>query len=98
MENRTGLMVVVETTVANGRAEREAAVRMLKHSARRAKSLGADKNYNTTDFVTTCRQLKVVPHVAAKRTGSALDGRTTLMRPTGSPCASASAAMRSSAG
>jgi transposase len=77
MENRNGLVVDVDITEANARAEREAAARMLKRSARRAKSLGADKNYDTADFVTTCRRLKVAPHVAAKKTGSALDGRTT---------------------
>lgn len=76
MENRTGLVVDVATTMASGRSEREAAVSMLKRSARLARSLGADKNEDAADFVSTCRQLKVVPHVAAKRTGSALDGLT----------------------
>jgi transposase len=77
MENRNGLVVDVETTEANGRAERQAAVKMLRRSARRAKSLGADKNYDTADFVATCRRHKVAAHVAAKKTGSAIDGRTT---------------------
>ena len=76
MENRNGLVVDVETTEANGRAERQAAVKMLRRSARRAKSLGADKNYDTADFVATCRRHKVAAHVAAKKSGSAIDGRT----------------------
>ena len=32
---------------------------------------------DTHDFVAGCRKAGVTPHVAAKRTGSALDGRTT---------------------
>jgi len=77
MENRHGLVVDVDTTEANGRAECQAAARMLRRNARRAKSLGADKNYDTAGFVAICRQHKVTAHVAAKRSGSAIDGRTT---------------------
>jgi IS5 family transposase len=77
MENRNGLVVDVETTEANGRAERQAAVKMLRRSARRAQSLGADKNYDTADFVATCRQHNVAPPVAANKSGSAIDRRTT---------------------
>jgi len=77
MENRNGLVVDVETTEANGTAEREAAAKMLQRSARRAKSLGADKGYDTADFVATCRAHEVAAHVAAKKSGSAIDGRTT---------------------
>lgn len=77
MENRNGLVVDVETTEANGRAERQAAEKMLKRSAPRAKSLGADKGYDTGDFVAACRERKVAPHVAAKSSGSAIDARTT---------------------
>ncbi len=42
--------------------------------------LGADKAYDTTDFVAGCRERKITPHVAAndtRRGGSAIDGRTT---------------------
>lgn len=77
MENRHALVVDVDLTEANGKAEREAALRMLKRSAQRAKTLGADKGYDTRDFVAGCREAQVVPHVAAKSKGSALDGRTT---------------------
>ena len=41
--------------------------------------MGADKAYDTADFVATCRALNVTPHVAAndrRAGGSALDGRT----------------------
>src|SRR5262249_7623619 len=40
---------------------------------------GADKGYDTRDFVTRCRALHITPHVAQHTTNrrSALDGRTT---------------------
>ncbi|AWI79581.1 IS5/IS1182 family transposase [Parazoarcus communis] len=77
MENRNGLVVDVDTTPANGTAEREAALRMIRRQCRRGATVGADKGYDTHDFVAGCRKAGVTPHVAAKRTGSALDGRTT---------------------
>lgn len=77
MENRNGLVVDVETTEATGQAERSAALQMLRRSARKAKSLGADKGYDTREFVRACCAQGITPHVAAKRVGSALDGRTT---------------------
>ena len=43
-------------------------------------TVGADKGYDTRDFVAECRNLKVTPHVAqnTKRSGgSAIDERTT---------------------
>ena len=46
----------------------------------RRRSVGADKAYDTTDFVAGCRERNVTPHVAAndtRRGGSAIDGRTT---------------------
>ena len=36
-----------------------------------------DKGYGTAEFVQPLRKLKVTPHVAAKQSGSAIDGRTT---------------------
>jgi transposase len=77
MENRNALVMDVDTTEANGIAERESATRMLGRSAPKAKSVGGDKNYDTAAFVDRCRDRKITPHVAAKRGGSALDGRTT---------------------
>ncbi len=46
---------------------------------RRRITLGADKGYDTHDFVESCRDLKVTPHVAqnlARAGGSAIDART----------------------
>lgn len=83
MENRNGLLVDLEISQATGSAEREAAERLLKRQRRkrvRVKSLGADKGYDTQDFVGFLRGRKILPHVAAntqRKGGSAIDGRTT---------------------
>lgn len=77
IDNRTALMVDVDLTEAHGTAERESALRMLKRSAPKAKSLDADKNYDTATFGCTCPALGLSAHVAAKNSGSAPDRRTT---------------------
>jgi len=83
MENRNGLLVDLEVSQATGSAEREAAEDMLKRQRRqgvRVKSLGADKGYDTHDFVSFLRGRKILPHVAAntqRKGGSAIDKRTT---------------------
>lgn len=81
MENRNGLVVDFQVTEANGHAERDAAARMLSELSRgkRRITVGADKGYDTRDFVATCRTLKVTPHVAQNAYGrrrSAVDDRT----------------------
>ena len=81
MENRHGLVLSAVVTHADGFGERAAALAMLDavpDTGRR--SIGADKAYDTTDFVAACRERKVTPHIAAnvtRRGGSAIDGRTT---------------------
>jgi transposase len=77
MENRNGMVVDVTFTQATGTSEREAALDMLEgvHGSRRV-TLGADKGYDTQDFITRCRHMNVTPHVARRKT-SKLDGRTT---------------------
>lgn len=81
MENRHGLIVDIELTQATGTAEREAALRMLDRLERGQGriTLGADKGYDTMEFVSELRQRKVTPHVAQNQSGrrSAIDGRTT---------------------
>lgn len=82
MENRHGLIVDGMATTADGHAERDAALLLLQAHARRprARTVGADKHYNTRDFVDVTRQLGYTPHVSqnVKRTGgSAIDRRTT---------------------
>jgi transposase len=79
-ENRNGLIVSTEVFQANGTAERDAALVMLEEIAGiKRVTVGADKGYDTRDFVAECRNLKVTPHVAQNSTrsgGSAIDGRT----------------------
>ena len=79
MENRSGLIVETETTLADGHAERRAALAMINRRCPGQKriTLGADKGYDAADFVADLRAINVTPHVAAKLKGSALDGRTT---------------------
>jgi transposase len=80
-ENRNGLIVNTEVFPANGLAERAAAMAMLeKILGDHRVTVGADKGYDTRDFVAECRHLHVTPHVAqnTKRSGgSAIDARTT---------------------
>jgi transposase len=77
MENRNGMVVDVTFTQATGTAEREAALDMLEGvPVSRRVTVGADKGYDTADFVTMCRRMNVTPHVARRET-SKVDGRTT---------------------
>jgi transposase len=77
MENRTGLVVDVIVTQANGRAERDTALDMLERVPGKHRiTLGADKGYDTEDFVTECREMNVTPHVACRKY-TILDKRTT---------------------
>ena len=80
IENRSGLAVGGTLTLASGTAEREAALALAEAvpRARRA-SLGADKAYDTADFVAAARERGITPHVAQNTTNrrSAIDGRTT---------------------
>ncbi len=79
-ENRNGLIVNTEVFQANGTAERDAALIMLEQiPGTRRVTVGADKGYDTKDFISECRHLKVTPHVAQnvnRNGGSAIDGRT----------------------
>jgi transposase len=79
-ENRHGLIVQADATMATSRAEREAGLAMIERhdpGSTRRLTLGADKNYDTRMFVAECRRMCVTPHVAAKVRKSSLDARTT---------------------
>jgi IS5 family transposase len=77
MENRNGLVVDAVLTQATGTAEREAALSMLANVPGQHRiTLGADKNYDTANFVNSCRDRIVTPHVACRET-TILDRRTT---------------------
>ena len=88
MENRHGLIENAMLTQADGTAERDAALLMLYQQWRSRRqrrrgapmSLGADKAYDTHDFVATVRDMDCRPHVTQnvnRPGGSAIDGRTT---------------------
>jgi len=77
MENRSGMVVDVETTQATGTAEVESALRLLDAvGGDRRLTVGGDKNYDQRPFVEPCRTMNITPHVAQKL-HSAVDGRTT---------------------
>ena len=87
MENRQGLIVDAMVTQADGTAERDAGLLMMHRRWKRNRrwgpraplSVGADKAYDTQDFVKTLREFGMRVHVAQnlKRPGgSALDQRT----------------------
>lgn len=80
MENRNGLIVDAELTLATGWAERAAAEAMIETLAQSGRvTLGADKGYDIKAHVANLRALGVTPHVAQNTTNrrSAIDGRTT---------------------
>jgi hypothetical protein len=71
MENRSGLVVAAEASLAATVAEREMALKLLDRqigprSARKAKkiTLGADTQYQETGFIKGLRRRKVAPHVS----------------------------------
>jgi len=83
MENRNGLIVDAMVTEADGTAERDAAMLMVHarwKQHRPISTLGADKGYDTRDFVQVMREMNVRPHVTQnvnRSGGSAIDARTT---------------------
>jgi len=78
-----GLVVDACLTEANGHAERIAALHMIEPRADRPTpiTLGADKAYDTQDFVNELRSMNATPHVAQNTSGrtSAIDGRRPVM-------------------
>jgi transposase len=82
VENRNGLIAAAMVTHADGYAERDAALLMLKEKQEgrsRRITVGADKAYDSRDFVRTARELNVTAHVTKNEKGrrSNLDRRTT---------------------
>jgi transposase len=78
-ENRSGLIVSALVTESDGYAERLAAIKMVEEVAgERRITLGADKGFDTEDFVAECRKHNVTPHVAQNTTNRAsrIDDRT----------------------
>ncbi len=80
MENRNGLIVDHELTPASGTGERTAAVEMVTRlPGNHRATVGADRGYDTADFIDDLRCRNVTPHVAQNTTNrrTAIDGRTT---------------------
>ena len=81
VENRNGFIVCTELFQSNGTAERDAGLVMLEQiPGGHRVTVGADKGYDTRDFIKECRNMRVTPHVAqntTRRGGSAIDERTT---------------------
>jgi transposase len=77
MENRNGIAVNGCVTLAEGRAEVEAAVAMVEEiPGQHRVTMGGDKAYDTKEFVQEMRDHQVTPHVALKAT-TIIDARTT---------------------
>jgi transposase len=77
MENRNGIAVNGCVTLAEGRAEVEAAVAMVEEiPGQHRVTVGGDKAYDTKEFVQEMRDHRVTPHVALKAT-TIIDARTT---------------------
>ena len=82
VENRNGLIAAAMVTQADGFAERDAALLMLEEKQKgrsRRITVGADKAYDSKDFVAAARELNVTPHITKNDNGrrSNMDRRTT---------------------
>ena len=69
MENRSGLVIAAEASLASTDAERTAALRMLDRAAvavvnGRRVTLGADTQYQASEFIEGLRRRSVAPHVS----------------------------------
>jgi transposase len=78
-ENRHGLVVATEVTVATGNVEVEVAPKLLKRRGAQGRgTVGGDKGYDQKAFVESAREAGLTPHVAQKiETHTAIDDRTT---------------------
>ncbi len=79
MENRHSLLVAVDVRHASGTGERDGALDLLASAdVKMGATLGADKGYDTQDFVAALKQRGIKPHIARHTRGrrSAIDGRS----------------------
>ena len=77
-ENRNGLVVAAGACITTGKSERDHAIERFDTVQRRSRAtVGADKGYDTKAFCGALRKRGVTPHVAAKKRGTSVDGRTT---------------------
>ncbi|WP_046657413.1 IS5 family transposase [Lysobacter capsici] len=79
MENRNGLLIGVDVRIASGTGERDGALALLDAAGVGVgASLGADRGYDTREFVNSLLARGIAPHIARhiSRRRSAVDGRT----------------------
>lgn len=78
-ENRNGLVVATEVTIATGNAEAEVAPKLFeRRGAQGPGTVGGDKGYDQRKFIESARESGLTPHVAQKvPTHTTIDGRTT---------------------
>ena len=80
-ENRNGLVLATEVTVATGRPEQTTGARLLeRRGSSRSGTVGGDKAYDDLVFISKVREQGMTPHVAqniSRTHPSYIDGRTT---------------------
>jgi transposase len=78
-ENRNGLVVATEVTIATGNIEAEIAPKLFeRRGVQGPGTVGGDKGYDQRKFVESAREAGLTPHVAQKiETHTSIDGRTT---------------------
>jgi transposase len=78
-ENRNGLVVAAEVTIATGNAEAEVVPKLFeRRGAQGPGTVGGDKGYDQRKFIESAREAGLTPHVAQKiETHTFIDGRTT---------------------
>jgi len=78
-ENRNGLVVAAEVTLATGNAEVQITPKLLEgRGSERPGTIGADKGYDQAQFVKEARSASLAPHVAQKVASyTSIDRRTT---------------------
>jgi transposase len=65
MENRSGLIAQETVSLASGTAERDSALHLLDRlPPGQARTLGADRGYDTRDFVAALHARGIAPHIA----------------------------------
>ena len=64
IKNRNGLIVDHELTPASGTGKRKAAVEMVSQLSGTTATVGADRGYDTADFIDDLRGENATPHVA----------------------------------
>jgi len=79
MENRNGLLIGVDVRHATGTGERDGALELVDAHLKEGDALGADKGYDTQEFVEELKRRGIQPHIARNTSNgrsSAIDGRS----------------------